>query len=217
MITKEEAFKLAQETIGQNDRVHLHLTDYEFVCVVEITFEPRQTKETTKPVVEKNDDGDPIPVPVDDSDFVAIPDGMGPILIDKRTSVIYETGSDVLYPADCYADCYLSSGYVRGKPTSTIEISGLADDCAVKDVIELVTAETRVGNASLKIKLKKLQQGRDFEIEATTPDSAISLASSLRALGVKAMQRWIGDGIPQYPDDLVDYDDTTIEIDPDKR
>lgn len=217
MITKEEALKLAQETIGQSDRIHLTLTDYEFVCVVEFGFEPSQSNKTAKPVVDKNDDDDCIPVPVADSDFVDIPDGMGPILIDKRTSVIYGTGTDVLYPPDCYADCYLSSGYVRGKPTSTIEISGLADDCAVKDVIELVTAETRVGNASLKIKLKKLQQGHDFEIEATTSDTAISLASSLRALGVKAMQRWIGDGIPQYPDDLVDYDDTTIEIDPDKR
>lgn len=204
MISAEEAYELAYDYAGRSDRVHLHLTDFDLVCVIEFGYEasPRHIPDMVLGDTEA-DDFDYI----DDIEFDDIPaGGYSPILIDKRNGKIFETGSDVLYSPDCYADCYLSSGFVRGEPTATVSVSGIAAEASHEDIVKLITASSILSDAKVK---RLLKRGGNFEFEASNANCALDLVRELRGVGVQAIQHWIGDDTPEYFDGE-DTDTTTL-------
>ena len=189
MISKEEALRLARETVGSDERICLHLTDFETVCVVDVSYRV-DPPATIDPEPESASlDADPaepeMAIYVDN-----VPTGMSPLLIDKHSGEVFETGSDVLFPAEDYAECYLSCGFPRGTRTERLRIRGLSEHCDLDAAVRLLFHATDLNPKQAKLTFTQLKLGREPEVPARSEPAARQLAADLRELGVDAIQCW---------------------------
>ena len=111
--------------------------------------------------------------------------GAGPMMVEKSTGAVFETGSG--QSAAHYAAAYYECGSVYGLPSSSIRIFG-AD--AEKTAIINLKSALSVGLKEAKKLVLTIQAGEEVVFELDSPSKAAEVVEILKEHGFSCKQLW---------------------------
>ncbi|RRC96732.1 hypothetical protein EHS89_20465 [Amphritea balenae] len=199
MITNDEAYVLIRKVVGSEDKVSIYLDDFGPVCVANfgyVTPEATAVPVVAEPVslVSQTSLEDMLSDEIEVADCFDIPIGLGPLLIDKRDSEIYETGSAVIFPSEYYVQSFLACGDPCGEATARIKVTNSLSTDLLRDTAVMIHRCSDVSISKALFGLRKMSKGDIFEFTANSPSQACQLAIQLRQAGLLAIQCWCSGG-----------------------
>ena len=114
--------------------------------------------------------------------------GAGPMMVEKSTGEIFETGS-AQSGAD-YAKSYNECGSVYGKPSEKILISKLSNTENSKTIIIKIKSILNIKTQESKRMVESLIKNEAVEIVCNTAEEAETSVNNLQTIGVLAKQIW---------------------------
>lgn len=114
--------------------------------------------------------------------------GQGPVLVDKNTKRIYETGS--AYTTEHYVRALEECGDPFGIPTENVLIEGLRDEAEITAIIGILKEYTRSNSRELKLLLDQVRNGHVVKLACGNASEAEKMVRGLQETGLIARQLW---------------------------
>jgi ribosomal protein L7/L12 len=125
---------------------------------------------------------------IESNDILDMLVGQGPVLVDKITGDIFETGS--AYSTEHYVAAFEACGDPYGEPGSTIVITGWQEDANKVSATKLVKQATGAGLAEAKQIIDSVMGGNKATITVLDIDRLPDIVEELSSLGFNSKQLW---------------------------
>jgi ribosomal protein L7/L12 len=114
--------------------------------------------------------------------------GNGPILVERKTGKIHDTGSAVSLK-EC-AEAFEACGHVFAERLSTVRITGSRQGANRLEAIRLIRDLTNQGLASANQVVESVLKGGEASFDAGSPELAKQAVINLNELGFESAQNW---------------------------
>lgn len=121
-------------------------------------------------------------------DFNEMLVGKGPVIVDKYSGKIFETGS--AYSAEYYVNAFEACGDPYGEPTNSIIISGWKEGVNSVEAIKSIKKVTGIGLKEAKSIVESVLAGESIVIEIRDLEKATSTVKHLNNQGFVSKQLW---------------------------
>ncbi len=125
---------------------------------------------------------------IDSGDSADMLIGLGPVLVAKTTSEVYETGS--AYPTEHYVTAFEACGNPFGEPTDTIALVGSSKSVEKISAIKYLSRITDHGTGSAKAQIDSMIDGEEVVISLNDQESVAAVIKELSAMGIVSRQVW---------------------------
>jgi len=125
---------------------------------------------------------------IENGDFASILVGHGPVLVDKESGNIFETGS--AYPVERYVEAYEVSGDPYTELSHSILISGWNEGANAVDAMKYIRRKLNIGLAESKRYIDSVMGGKAVEINCKDNSTALDICDYLNKHEFIAKQLW---------------------------
>ena len=125
---------------------------------------------------------------IENGDFASMLVGHGPVLVDKESGDVFETGS--AYPVERYVEAFEVSGDPYTELSHSILISGWNEGANAVDAMKYIRRKLNIGLAESKRYIDSVMDRKAAEIDCKDNSTARDICDYLNKQGFIAKQLW---------------------------